>query len=629
MEIDFSQPYRPQSHDAANTSKSAILERGLPWLYDVVFPVLLGGCLYFYEKETLFRIQELNLFLPGKQFYQSLAAYPGGTLQWAACFFTQFFYYPAAGAAWLVVFWILSCLLLRSAFRLSGARGALTLLLPSALLAGIVQMGYFIYYIQLQGYYFTASLGILTALAAVWVFSRLNNRKSYAGTVWLAVWPAVGYPLFGAYALAASIYMIALCWRMPETNRKFRVANTIAGTLLVVGVPLLTCQFGYTQTSIHAVYTAALPCFNSAGEIFTRYRIPYYILLATPLIAAVTHGLHITTKRGITIALHLILWAAVGIGLKKTWYVDGNFRSELRMTRAIENEDWEKVPEIFWETNGEPTRLMVMQKNLALFRLGRAGDEMFRYREGDARPNAPFRVRLTQVGGKALYYHYGQENYCYRWCMEDGVTYGWKTEYLKYMAKTSIVNGDHRVARKYLGMLARTLFHKEWAEKYSRYLDHPEAVRESREFAPILSLMPEKDELASDQSVIETYLLRSFAHGNSDNVLHQEQNLIAALQMKDIGLFWPRFFKYAALHPNGHMPRHYQEAAYLYGHLEQQVDISRMPFDAEVKESYRRFMAFTQQCAGMTEAQMAEAFRPEFGQTFYYFYFLVNGQQTY
>ena len=207
MVTNSPQPVRMKNRTKTARGKTAAISRLLPWAYAIVLPVVMALCLYGFERETLFRIQELNLFLPGKQFYQSLAAYPGGTLQWAACFFTQFFYYPAAGAAWLVVFWILSCLLLRSAFRLSGARGALTLLLPSALLAGIVQMGYFIYYIQLQGYYFTASLGILTALAAVWVFSRLNNRKSYAGTVWLAVWPAVGYPLFGAYALAASIYI--------------------------------------------------------------------------------------------------------------------------------------------------------------------------------------------------------------------------------------------------------------------------------------------------------------------------------------------------------------------------------------------------------------------------------------
>ena len=142
-------------------------------------------------------------------------------------------------------------------------------------------------------------------------------------------------------------------------------------------------------------------------------------------------------------------------------------------------------------------------------------------------------------------------------------------------------------------------------------------------------MLPEENSLNTDLNVIEMFLLKTFAYSNSDNPYRQEQCLIAALQMKDIGLFWPRFFKYATLHPDIHMPRHYQEAAYLYGHLEHQVDISHMPFDEEVKESYRRFMEFTQQCSGMTEEQMAEAFRPQFGNTFYYFYFLVNGLQTY
>ena len=220
-------------------------------------------------------------------------------------------------------------------------------------------------------------------------------------------------------------------------------------------------------------------------------------------------------------------------------------------------------------------------------------------------------------------------NYSYRWCMEDCVMYGWRAEYLKLMAKNSIANGDYEVARKYLDMLGNTLFHKDWAEKYKTFLGQPDRVRESSEFGPIVRLLPPEDQLNSDMNVIEMYLLRTFANAMSDDPLYQEQTLIAALQMKDIGLFWPRFFQYATLHNGEHMPRHYQEAAYLYGHLEHQVDISRMPFDQEVKDSYQRFMEFTQQCAGMTEAQMAEAFRPQFGGTFYYFYFLVNGLHTY
>ena len=125
------------------------------------------------------------------------------------------------------------------------------------------------------------------------------------------------------------------------------------------------------------------------------------------------------------------------------------------------------------------------------------------------------------------------------------------------------------------------------------------------------------------------YLLTIFSHATSDNPVYQEQTLLAALQMKDISLFWPRFFKYAELHVGQHMPRHYQEAAYLYGTLENKVNISKMPFDPEVKDTYKRFTEFAEHCRGMSEAQMAVAFRPQFGNTFYYFYFLVNGLQTY
>ena len=116
---------------------------------------------------------------------------------------------------------------------------------------------------------------------------------------------------------------------------------------------------------------------------------------------------------------------------------------------------------------------------------------------------------------------------------------------------------------------------------------------------------------------------------DSEDPILQEQTLIAALWMKDIQLFWPKFFQYVNLHPGQHMPGHYQGAAYLYGHLEHDVDISRMPFDDVVVRNYDNFMARAQQNAGMTEDILRDVMRPEFGHTFYYEYFLNRDQQLY
>ena len=129
MNTDFSQPYNPQASTSARPAgklSDARLKKGLPWLYGLVLPAVMGFCLYSYEKETLFRIQELNLFLPDAAFYHGFSAYPGGTLEWMACFLTQFFYYPALGTALLVMLWAALCGVTRSAFRLSAAGSILT-----------------------------------------------------------------------------------------------------------------------------------------------------------------------------------------------------------------------------------------------------------------------------------------------------------------------------------------------------------------------------------------------------------------------------------------------------------------------------------------------------------------------
>ena len=403
----------------------------------------------------------------------------------------------------------------------------------------------------------------------------------------------------------------------------------------------------------HRCHPTDLLPFRYGKEVFTIYRLPYYAIILSFLILAIigwVRGVFATDKLRpwLQSLITIILLFLAIFGVSKAWYHGANFQKELGMNRAIEELDWERVLTIARDGSStvKPTRQMVLYKNLALFRLGRAGNEMFFYPEGAVQQNAPWKVRITQVGGKLIYYHYGKENFCYRWCMEDGVEFGWKAETLKFMARTSILNREWSVARKYLNLLKQTTFHRAWAERYEKYLATPDAFdlkkleasiaakkplldeRGMKEFEPILHLMTYPDRLDGDNTLVEMYLLQTFARGNGDDPLFQEMTLICALIMKDIDLFWPRFMKFASMHPDLHMPLHFQEAAYLYGHLENKVDISHMPFDKNVRDTYDRFMKFNEQGGPMTEEQKAIAFYPQFGNTFYYFYFLVRNQKT-
>lgn len=141
--------------------------------------------------------------------------------------------------------------------------------------------------------------------------------------------------------------------------------------------------------------------------------------------------------------------------------------------------------------------------------------------------------------------------------------------------------------------------------------------------------MSPADILGSDQALIELFLLNLQAHRITQDPVCAELILLSALQLKDISTFWRAFNQYAMLKKNGRIPRHFQEAAFLYGNLEHNVDISHMPFDPSIPASYQAFMQAAQQCQGMTEEQMKVALRSRFGNTFYYNYFLMRNMKTY
>lgn len=669
---------KQQNKKAQSHSLLSFLEGEWGWYFVIIACIAVCGYkLVSLESEMLLRAQELNLWLPTALYWKTLMQYPGGAASWLATYLTQYFYYPWLGVSILCGLWLIICFILAWVYRLKGPWIALTLLIPLALLACFTQTGYWIYYQKLQGHLFVPTVGVLFATICL-IIQRLfndflpNRIARWVRLIWMSLVCIVGYPFFGAWALGATGLLAIFTpkhlqreggvesseeqiglWKriLPSSLEEGLGVRLLFALILIAAVPQIYYQRFFEMTERVFIYVAAMPSMRYSKESFEIYRLPYYAIIVAFLIIAVASASSPFAKKMKgwlrSLIVIILLFAAI-FGVHTVWYRDVNFQKELAMNRAIEELDWERVLTISRDASSDikPTRQMVMYKNLALFRLGRAGNEMFFYPEGAVQQNAPWKVRMTQVGGKLIYYHYGKENFCYRWCMEDGVEFGWKAETYKFMARTSILNQEWTVARKYLDLLKKTTFHRTWAERYEKYLATPDAFdletleasakagkplldeRGMKEFAPILHMMTYPDRLDGDNTLVEMYLLQTFARGNGNDPLFQEMTLICALIMKDIDLFWPRFMRYASMNPDVHMPLHYQEAAYLYGHLENKVDISHMPFDQNVRDTYARFMKFNEQCGPMSEEQKAIAFYPQFGNTFYYFYFLVRNQKT-
>jgi len=601
-------------------------------------------CLLIYEQGFLWKVQEMNLFLDTPLFLKQQMVTSGWLLTWLGCYFTEFFYIPWLGVTFLTLWWAVLLLVVWFTFRIP-VRWTAVLLIPlAAVIIMNMDMGYWVYYLKLRGHFFAAAIGTTIAVGAVWLY-RLLSQRSHLSPIYIFISTGVLYPLVGFYGLLAALLMGVLLWRLDKQTLTSRIIGSVVAVLSIVFWPLFYYNYVFCQTGIHNIWWTGIPMYWVDKEL-SAYYIPYYILVASLVFLALMYGWWKKEdgilkkedgkrkKKVVKIPLrwlliHVALVAVAGYSVYRFWYKDHNFHKEFRMQQCMENLDWQGVLDVEIGDTEEPTRAIVMMRNLALFRLGRQGDEMYRYIEGSKLCDSPVPVRMMQVVGCSLYYNYGLANYCHRWCLEEGVEFGFRAEYLKYLMRCALVNGEHQEARKYASLLKHTRYHKAYAERYEPYIGHPNKLKSSKEFAPILQLMTGGDYLGTDQMMVEKFIMERFVRSHSDDKLYQEQSLIAALWMKDIQMFWPRFFEYASSHSGQRMPTHYQEAAYLYGNLEHEVDISKMPFDEQVKRDYAAFMDLANNATSSSEDEMRPIFYSRFGHTFYYNYFFVHDLNMY
>ncbi len=641
----------------------------------LIIVVVTTTFIYLKEASVLLRSAELSLWLPGDTFFQSSTIYPGGRLTWAAAFMTQFFSRPLLGIAFMAICWLIISVMCIVVFRLRKSWTLLAALPPLALATCLTQNGYWIYYMKLQGHLWVPTLAVLISLAVVLPTLWSIGRNRWFRLGWITLVGVFAYPLLGMWSFLALGLLAhrSLNFKFKGGEGKTIALNLLpafAALVLALVMPRLWYQWSFPQVQLKQLYLAAMPCFQYGKSNMMEFHYAYYALAFSFLPMVVARWMS-NLKQWLLLPVCASLIVVYGWLLNNRWYKDVNFHKEIVMLNQTEEQNWEGVLQTMMEVSDDeeqvpPTRLMVMMKNLALFRLGRAGDEMFRYPEGSTQycicgkqleteedslvhkgepdiKHVAIPVRITQTGGKMLYYNYGKEQFAYRWCMEDGVEFGWNVNVLKYMAKASLVTEDWHVAQKYLNMLKRTRYHRQWAEHYAQFVGHPELLREDPEMKPIMLMAQFPDRLDGDMTMVEMYLLKTFSTGTGADPYYQEMTLICSLIMKDIDLFWPRFQRYVSMHqnePNFRVPIHYQEAAYLYSMLEPQREsqmwpgitneeaAKRIPFDENVKKRYADFMKFNEKCGSMNEEQKAEAFAPQFGDTFYYFYFLVRGQKT-
>lgn len=595
---------------------------------------MVASYLFLYESNSdmLFMVQLRSLFNSGTLFFEHCMQRPGGLLQWAGLWFTQLFYEPWLGVSALTALWLITFVLLKTGFKIPNALSPLLAIPFICLIASIVELGYWIYFLRQPGYCFRESLGILSVALILNLPSSLPKLKgSYLG---IAV-AILSYPLIGFYSCVASASILVkdLCHR--------RYISAIVCLALGIIAPFLW-KMSYATMRPDEVFTVGYPfflatiCENFEKTLPILYAVIFIALL--PVIALLEKPLRdLKATPAIAVALFLATGAGGYAYIKGKNYTNENFHAECVAYRAADECNWEGVLDVMDNLRGEPTRELVILKNLALLNTGSLGNQMYQYKDRGRTPmpDDTLRVNLAETAAPLIYLHHGMANFAQRWCIETSVELEPCVASVKVLTLSALINKEYKVAEKYLTTLSRTMYYKDWAERWRKMIhESPQKIAKTPELRKAYELNHATENyLQSDQGLCEKYL-----HGKfnilpmTDSPVLREVCMAYAMTSKDIQRFWMHFNIYAS-HLDGDMPIHYQEAAYLYGILEPQTrDTSGMPFDKErIVNRYARFDQTTKQLVQMrmSEEAIGEATRTEFGDTFWWSYYFDRGAVYY
>ena len=444
----------------------------------------------------------------------------------------------------------------------------------------------------------------------------------------------------GWYTLLALLYVavLSLCHMKTDDSLASKMLLPLI-PLVLIGITPLVCYQFYSGVRFEDMWMAGFPFFENDNVTSFTPSIPFIVLAAVPLLFPFLPK-KVENSTGMTWGITLVTTAVLVLSwlwVEKSDFQNYNYHAEMRMYRAAEEQDWDKVLDEMSNIPGDASREMVLFKNIALMNKGEMGTKMFKYNNMGEPPTNGFdtlRVHMVQTAAPLIYYYHGKTNFALRWSIENSVEFGYDYDHLKILARCALVNGEMEMAKRYLNILQSTLYYRDWAERLMPITEKPELIKKFKEFDSVRELRDHMGTvLDGDNGLCEMYLLTYFSQTmNKDSKLLQELTLNYALIQKDIQLFWPRFFLYAQMHQGEPMPIHYQEAAILYGNLEpESADISTMPFQEEVKKSYEGFHNMTQSLlqAGLDSDAIGEATKSTYGNTFYWFYFFCRDVHSY
>ena len=398
---------------------------------------------------------------------------------------TQFFILKYVGALVTSLLGTLSALMLWASMP---AHKRAMVLLPLCILPFIFQChALFDIYYDYRG---IVAFFLFTLFAYGYMLIADRTGKPNLKILWTSLLALLLYYIAGAVGFLFTIYILII----ELTSKPLQSWRFVLPIGLILLLSFYLIIWGVVPRWRDAVSNAAYyePILEATNFFYTSW----IIACVLPLLAPLAASLQAKIKPLLTIVCALLM--LIGVAAFSTWSAERNQQKMypmIAMDHFINEHDWEGLLQLPYTQSSN--FILMNRVNLALSHTGRFLDDFFRYPQ-----IAPYSI-LTELNELALDVEINTTLSELFWQMDniasadekafntyEGLRYGSPTN-LQMLIRTSLVFGRYSHAEKYIKLLEKTLFYKDWATSQRRFLYNDKAVEADPEYGSKRRSLPE------------------------------------------------------------------------------------------------------------------------------------------
>lgn len=484
--------------------------------------------------------EQYQLFLFDGSYFTERISVPGGLADYVAEFLTQFYYVYVLGAIFIALLYFG---LQRTTWRLMQRSGADSQYYPLSFLPTILLWAYMGNENVLLA--FVVALFGVQLLSLLYLSIGTHRHDKWSLLLFLLVTIPAAYWLLGAVVW---VYVAFVALHLLLTARRYLLGlGAMVLALASVGVCSTFLQYPYYKLF------GGINYFRYPGLIPWMQWVVMAAFALLPFVSSMLRSAKGKTALLSGVAQTIVL-AVFGVFFVRYSFSPVTYEM-IDYDYLVRTHQWNKI---ISKAEHQPatTPLSVSCVNLALAMTDQLDDRLFEFYQNGAEGLFPTFTRdmTSPLPTSEVFYQLGMINDAERYTFEAQEAipnYRKSGRMMKRLVQTNIINGNYKVAEKYLHMLQKSLFYRSWADDQMRFIGNDKAVNADEEYGRLRDLrIKHTDYLFSDQEMDQMLGMLLVDNKKYNNRMAYEYLVAYELLQRDVARFmqyYPlgRYFQFA------------------------------------------------------------------------------------